>query len=169
MGRKETRVTPWPDAVGGRSSGLRRWCTVLFVLVSFLPREAQAVPFFGGPDGKIGTAMVVLGAAAGALVAPVGAMVTTLRGEPTKEWGRSSLVFGGIASVAGGVSLAVGATRDEPEFYALGGVALGLGLNGLFWGAASEVTLPQEDPGIVTGPRPTMAQAPVMVVLRGSF
>jgi hypothetical protein len=128
------------------------------------PRPASAES-----DPHLALALLVL--VGGTVVAPGGAMVTTLEGEPTKEWGRASLVFGGIAGVTGTALTIAGALspeRDQTTFYVVGGVALGLGLNGLIWGLASEATLPAED-GAIGGEAQAASAAPSMLSFGGTF
>jgi hypothetical protein len=145
----------------------RAWSVLVLVLVLLLPQRAEASPRF--IDGKGAVAIAAIGLVLGVLVTPVGAMITTLEGEPTKEWGRSSLVFGTIATVAGGITVGAAAAGAGDEFYWFGGIASAIGLNGLMWGAASEATLPPEDPRSVGRRRSSTSRAPAMFTIRGSF
>jgi len=139
----------------------RAYTVVGLVLELLVPRPAQAQVIDG--DALVGIAIV--GIVLGVLVTPVGAMVTTLDGEPTKEWGRSSLVFGSISTITGALALTL--ADDDGGMRVFGGIALGLGVNGLLWGTLSEATLPYEDPGIEGRPRPSDSAA--ALTIGGSF
>ena len=149
------------------SSRVRWAAAATLACVLAAPATASAEVITG--DAALGLALVV--AVGGTVVAPAGAMVTTLEGEPTKEWGRASLVFGGIAGLTGTALAIAGALspeRDQTTFYTVGGIALGLGLNGLIWGLASEATLPSETVA-TSGSAQVALAAPSMLSFGGTF